>query len=208
MLDHVFFFILPAPHKFEVQSLTMDKEGALIGRHAGSRVCHSPQVLKSDKLLSLCRGHVRWRALAQDAGPCAALAFRQRRLHLVGGALRCPQLAHYRKELNPSVMPLVVLVSEVVHTLAQRRRECQCCDCRTRSSSTSRYESISKAPRTARRWRNQGWARYCIAEATCCAPGFAALGQRHWSRYFTAHDLVWYDCGRSHVRTALRWGVS
>ena len=26
------------------------------------------------------------------------------------GALRCPQLAHHRKELNPSVMPLVVLV--------------------------------------------------------------------------------------------------
>ena len=29
---------------------------------------------------------------------------------MVGGALRCPQLAHRRKELNPSVMPLVVLV--------------------------------------------------------------------------------------------------
>ena len=28
----LFFFILPAPHKFEVQSLTMNKEGALIGR--------------------------------------------------------------------------------------------------------------------------------------------------------------------------------
>ena len=27
-----FFFILLAPHKFEVQSLTMNKEGALIGR--------------------------------------------------------------------------------------------------------------------------------------------------------------------------------
>ena len=34
----------------------------------------------------------------------------QRRLHPVGGALRCPQLAHQRKVLNPSVMPLVVLV--------------------------------------------------------------------------------------------------
>ena len=39
-------------------------------------MCHSPQVLKSDKLSSLCRGHVRRRALAQDAGPCAALAVR------------------------------------------------------------------------------------------------------------------------------------
>ena len=52
----------------------------------------------------------RWRALAPDAGPIAALTFRQRRLHPVGGALRCPQLAHHRKELKPSVMPLVVLV--------------------------------------------------------------------------------------------------
>ena len=51
-----------------------------------------------------------WRALAQDAGPCAAVALRQRGLHPVGGALRCPQLTHHRKELNPSVMPLVVLV--------------------------------------------------------------------------------------------------
>ena len=48
--------------------------------------------------------------LAQDAGPCAALAFRQRGLHPVGRALRCPQLAHHRKELDLSVMPLVVLV--------------------------------------------------------------------------------------------------
>ena len=69
-----------------------------------------------------------------------ALAFRQRRLHPVGGALRCPQLAHHRKELNPSVMPLVVLVCGGG----------QCRDCRTKSSSTSRYESISEAPRTAR----------------------------------------------------------
>ena len=38
------------------------------------------------------------------------LAFRHRRLHPVGGALRCPQLAHYRKELNLSVMTLVVPV--------------------------------------------------------------------------------------------------
>ena len=79
-------------------------------RHAGSRVCHSPQVLKGDSLSSLCRGHVRWRALAQDAGPCAALAFRQKQLHPVGGALRCPQLPHRRKEVNPSVMPLVAPV--------------------------------------------------------------------------------------------------
>ena len=49
-------------------------------------MCHSPQVLKSHKLSSLCRGHVRRRALAQDAGPCAAVAFRQRGLHPVGGA--------------------------------------------------------------------------------------------------------------------------
>ena len=42
--------------------------------------------------------------------PCAALAFRQRRLHPVGGALKCPQVAHQRKELNPWVMPLVVPV--------------------------------------------------------------------------------------------------
>ena len=75
-------------------------------------MCHSPQVLKSDKLSSLCRGHVRWRALAQDVGPCVALAFRQRRLHPVGGALRYPQLAHYRKEMNPSVMPLVMIWSD------------------------------------------------------------------------------------------------
>ena len=75
------------------------------------RVCAiGPEVLKSDKLSSLCRGHDRWRALTQDAWPFAALPFRQRRLHPVGGALRCPQLAHHRKELNPSVMPLVVLV--------------------------------------------------------------------------------------------------
>ena len=73
-------------------------------------MCRSPQVLKSDKLSSPCRGHVRWWALAQDAGPCAAVAFRQRELHPVSGALRCPQLAHLRKELNPSVMALVVLV--------------------------------------------------------------------------------------------------
>ena len=33
-----------------------------------------------------------------------------RGLHPVGGAPRCPQLAHHRKELKPSVMPLVVLV--------------------------------------------------------------------------------------------------
>ena len=39
-------------------------------------------------------------------------------------------------------------------------------------------------------------------------PGSAAMGQRHGSRYFTAHNLVWYDCGRSHVRAALRWDVS
>ena len=65
-------------------------------------MCHSPQIRKGDKLSSLCRGHVRWRALAHDAGPCAALAFRQRRLQPVGGALRCPQLAHHREELNPS----------------------------------------------------------------------------------------------------------
>ena len=45
-------------------------------------------------------------------------------------------------------------------------------------------------------------------EATCCGPGSASVEQRHWSRYFTAHDLVWYDCGRSHVRTALRWDIS
>ena len=50
--------------------------------------------------------------------------------------------------------------------------------------------------------------QYCIAEATCCALGSAAVGQRHWSRDFTAHDLVWYDCGRPHVRIALRWDVS
>ena len=73
-------------------------------------MCHSPQVLKGDKLSSLSRGHVQWRALAQDAGPCAALALRHRRLHLVGGALRCPQLPHHRKELNPLVMLLVVPV--------------------------------------------------------------------------------------------------
>ena len=73
-------------------------------------MCQSPQVLKDDKLSSLSRGHVRWWALAQDAGPCATLALRQRRLHLVGGALKCPQVAHYRKELNPSVKPLVVPV--------------------------------------------------------------------------------------------------
>ena len=53
-----------------------------------------------------------------------------------------------------------------------------------------------------------GWARYCIAEATCFALGSAAVEQRHWSRYFTAHDLVWYDCSWSHVRTALQWDVS
>ena len=57
-----------------------------------------------------CGGDVQRQVLAQDAGPCAALAFRQRRLQPVGGALRCPQLAHHRKELNPSVMPLVVPV--------------------------------------------------------------------------------------------------
>ena len=73
-------------------------------------MCQPPQILKGDKLSSLSRGHVRWRALAQDAGPCATLALRPRRLHSVGGALRCPQLAHYRKELNPSGMPLAVPV--------------------------------------------------------------------------------------------------
>ena len=73
-------------------------------------MCQSPQVLKGDKLLSLSRGHVRWRALAQDARPCAALALRHRRLHPAGGALRCPQLAHHRKELNLSVIPVVVPV--------------------------------------------------------------------------------------------------
>ena len=72
-------------------------------------MCQSPKVLKGDKLSSLSTGHVRWRALAQDAEPCAALALRQRRLHSVGGVLKCPQLAHHRKELNPSV-PLVVPV--------------------------------------------------------------------------------------------------
>ena len=56
------------------------------------------------------QGHVRWRVLAQDAGCGAALAFRQRRLHPVGGALRRPQLAHHLKELNPSGMLLVVPV--------------------------------------------------------------------------------------------------
>ena len=72
-------------------------------------VCAIPH--RSSRVTSFrrfCRGHVRWRALAQDAGPCAALAFRLRRLHPVGGALTCPQLAHHRKELN--VMPLVVPV--------------------------------------------------------------------------------------------------
>ena len=73
-------------------------------------VCAIPHKSERDKLSSLCRGHVRRRALAKDAGPGAALAFRQRRLHPVGGAVECPQLAHHRKELNPSVMPLVVLV--------------------------------------------------------------------------------------------------
>ena len=55
-------------------------------------MCHSPQVLKRDKLSSLCRGHDRWRALAQDAGPFAALTFRQRRLHPVGGTLKTPNV--------------------------------------------------------------------------------------------------------------------
>ena len=73
-------------------------------------MCQPPQILKGDKLSSLSRGHVRWRALARDAGPCATLALGQRQHHVVGGALRCPQLAHYQKELNPSVMLLVVPV--------------------------------------------------------------------------------------------------
>ena len=67
-------------------------------------MCQYPQVLKGDKLSSLSNGHVRRRALAQYAGPRAALALRQRQLHSVGGALSCPQLTHHRKELNPSVM--------------------------------------------------------------------------------------------------------
>ena len=32
----------------------------------------------------------------------------------MGGALRCPQPAHHLKELDPSVMPLVVLVGPLV----------------------------------------------------------------------------------------------
>ena len=63
--------------------------------NAGSCVCQPPQIVKGDKLSSLSRGHVRWQALAQDAGPCTTLALRQRRLHSVGGALICPQLAPY-----------------------------------------------------------------------------------------------------------------
>ena len=75
--------------------------------HHGCAIPH-----RSSRVTSFCRfvGAMWWRALAQDAGPCAAVAFRQRGLHPVGGALRCPQLAHHRKELDPSVMPLVVLV--------------------------------------------------------------------------------------------------
>ena len=65
-----------------------------------SCVCRPPRILKGDKLSSLSRGHVRWRALAH-AGPCATLALRPRRLHSMGGALKCQQLAHYRKELVP-----------------------------------------------------------------------------------------------------------
>ena len=44
-----FFIILPAPHKFEVQSLTMNKEGALIGR--------SPSI--SIAVVTIARGLVR-----------------------------------------------------------------------------------------------------------------------------------------------------
>ena len=44
-----YFFLLPAPHKFEVQSLTMNKEGALIGR--------SPSI--STAVVTIATGFVR-----------------------------------------------------------------------------------------------------------------------------------------------------
>ena len=74
-------------------------------------VCASPH--RSARATSFCRflgamsGGGRW---SEMPGLVRQMGFRQRRLHLVGGALKCPQLAHYRKELNPSVMPLVVPV--------------------------------------------------------------------------------------------------
>ena len=73
-------------------------------------MCQSPKVLQGDKLSLLSRGHVRWWALAQDAGPCAAPALRQMQLHPAGSALTCPPLAHHRKELTTSVMLVVVPV--------------------------------------------------------------------------------------------------
>ena len=67
-------------------------------------MCPSPQVLKGDNLSSLSRGHVRWWALAQDAGPCAALALRQRRLAAHSNA------HNWLITEKSSVMPLVVPV--------------------------------------------------------------------------------------------------
>ena len=61
-------------------------------------VCHSARVLKGDKLSSLSRGHVWWWVLAEDAGPCAALPLRQKRIQPAGSALKCPQLGHHRKQ--------------------------------------------------------------------------------------------------------------
>ena len=67
----------------------------------------SSRVTSFRRFVGAMSGGGRWPRMP---GLVRHLAFRQRGLYLVGGALRCPQLAHHRKELNPLVMPLVVLV--------------------------------------------------------------------------------------------------
>ena len=67
---------------------------------------------------------------------------------------------------------------------------------------------MSEALRAVYWYMNQGWAKYPIAKDVYGPSESVVVGQRHQSRYFAAHVVVWYGCGQSHVHAALRWEAS